>query len=109
MTDAAAELDQSAVRMHAGDASRVLPDLIESVPLEHALVVYSTIAFYQFPRESRQRIVDTLVAASAARPVWQIALEGADVKLSISRYREGNLATETLAEASPHGWWIAWR
>ena len=29
--------------------------LIESTPREHALVVYSTIALYQFPRESRQR------------------------------------------------------
>ena len=95
--------------MHAGDASHALPALIESVPLEHALVVYSTIALYQFPPESRQRIVDTLAAASAARPVWQIALEGSDVQLSVTRYRDGAVETETLADASPHGWWITWR
>ena len=78
-------------------------------PLEHALVVYSTFALYQFPRASRQHIVDTLAAASAARPIWQIALEGNDPELSITRYRDRNAATQTLANASPHGWWIVWR
>ena len=95
--------------MHAGDASRILPELIRTVPVEHALVVYSTIALYQFPRQSLQRIADTLATASAARPVWQIALEGNDPELAITRYRGGASETETLADASPHGWWIAWR
>ena len=109
LIDAAAEFEHNDIRMHAGDASRVLPALIESVPREHALVVYSTIALYQFPRESGQRIVDTLNHASAARPVWQIALEGNDPELSITRYRSGAVETETLADASPHGWWIEWQ
>ena len=109
LIDAAAEFDRGDIRMHAGDASHILPALIESVPLEHALVVYSTFALYQFPRASRQHIVDTLAAASAARPIWQIALEGNDPELSITRYRDRNAATQTLANASPHGWWIIWR
>ncbi len=109
LIDAATEFKHSDIRMHAGDAARVLPALIESVSREHALVVYSTIALHQFPRESRQRIVDTLAAASAERPVWQIALEGIDPELSITRYRNGAGETETLADASPHGWWIEWR
>ena len=109
LIDAAAEFEHNDIRMHAGDASDVLPALIESVPREHALVVYSTIALYQFPRESGQRIVDALNHASAARPVWQIALEGNDPELSITRYRNGAVETETLADASPHGWWIEWQ
>ena len=87
LIDAATEFKDSDIRMHAGDATRVLPTLIESVSREHALVVYSTIALHQFPRESRQRIADTLAAASTERPVWQIALEGNDPELSITRYR----------------------
>ncbi len=109
LIDAATEFKDSDIRMHAGDATRVLPALIESVPREHALVVYSTIALHQFPWESRQRIANTLAAASAERPVWQIALEGNDPELSITRYRNGAGETETLADASPHGWWIEWR
>ena len=106
---AATEFKDSDIRMHAGDATRVLPALIESIPPEHALVVYSTIALYQFPPESRQRITDALAAASAERPVWQIALEGNDPELSITRYRNGAGETEKLANASPHGWWIEWQ
>ena len=109
LMDAAAELEASPIRMHAGDAAELLPDLVESVPREHALVVYSTIAFYQFPRESRSRIADTLAAASAARAVWQIAMEGWSPQLSVTRYREGTRETEMLADVSAHGWWIDWR
>lgn len=109
LIDAATEFKDSDIRMHAGDATRVLPALIESVPREHALVVYSTIALHQFLRESRQRIAITLAAASAERPVWQISLEGNDPELSITRYRHGAGTTEKLADASPHGWWIEWQ
>ena len=107
LIDAATEFEDSGIRMHSGDAADVLPTLIQSVPRQHALVVYSTIALHQFPRASRQRIADTL--ASAERPVWQIALEGVDPALSITRYRNGAGETEMLADASPHGWWIEWR
>lgn len=109
LIDAATEFKDSDIRMHAGDASRVLPALIESVPREHSLVVYSTIALHQFPQESRQRITNTLATASAERPLWQIALEGNDPELSITRYRNGAGTTEKLADASPHGWWIEWQ
>ena len=109
LIDAATEFKDSHIRMHAGDATRVLPALIESVSREHVLVVYSTIALHQFPRESRQRIEDMLAAASTERPVWQIALEGNDPELSITRYWNGAGDTEMLADASPRGWWIEWR
>ena len=52
LIDAAAEFEHSDIRMHAGDASRVLPALIETIPLDHAMVVYSTIALYQFPAKA---------------------------------------------------------
>ncbi len=109
LIDAATEFKDNDIRMHAGDAALVLPALVESVPREHALVVYSTIALHQFPQESHQSIINTLATASVERPVWQIALEGTDPELSITRYRMGAGETETLADASPHGWWIEWR
>ena len=109
LIDAAIEFTNSDIRMHTGDAAEVLPTLISSVPHEHALVVYSTIALYQFPSESRKRVTQTLLEASEKRAVWQIALEGNDPKLSISRYIDGASHTEILADASPHGWWIKWR
>ncbi len=109
LVDAATELINSQIRLHEGDAAEVLPDLMSSIPHDYALVVYSTIALYQFPTQSRERVKHALMTVSEKRPVWQIALEGREPTLSITRYRNGANGTEILADASPHGWWIKWR
>ena len=109
LIDAAREFINSDIRMHSGDATEVLPSLMASIPEEHALVVYSTIALYQFPIESRKRLSQILTIGSEKRAVWQIALEGSEPTLSLTRYRHGLSDTEILADASPHGWWIKFR
>lgn len=109
LVDAAAQLKDSPIRLHRGDASRDLPHLLERVPADVALVVYSTIALYQVPRDGRRRITEALEARSRERPVWQVALEGVHPpSLTLTRYRSGSAETELLARASPHGWWIEW-
>lgn len=109
LVEAAAELKDSPIRLHRGDASRDLPHLLERVPAETALVVYSTIALYQIPHDGRQRITAALEALSRERPVWRVALEGVHPpSLKLTRYRNGAGETELLARASPHGWWIEW-
>lgn len=109
LMDAARELRQSDIQLHRGGAVDVLPTLMSSMPQEHAMVVYSTIALYQFPTEDRKRLTHALLVASENRPIWRIALEGNNPTLSITRYRDGSGHSETLADASPHGWWINWR
>jgi len=110
LVDAAAELKDSPIGLHRGDASRDLTHLLERVPEETALVVYSTIAMYQIPSEGRRRITKALEARSRERPVWRVALEGVHPpSLTLTRYRSGAGETELLARASPHGWWIEWR
>ncbi len=109
LEDAAAELKHSPISLHRGDASKDMPHLLEGVPAEVALVVYSTIALYQVSREGRRRIRAILEAASLERPVWRVALEGVHPpSLTLTRYRGGSSETELLARASPHGWWIEW-
>ncbi|MXX76182.1 MAG: DUF2332 domain-containing protein [Holophagales bacterium] len=109
LVDAAAELKHSPIRLYRGDASKDLPHLLERVPAEVALVVYSTIALYQIPREGRRRITDALEDRSRERPVWRVALEGVHPpSLTLTRYLGGSGETELLARASPHGWWIEW-
>ena len=109
LVDAAAELKDTPIRLHRGDAARDLPHLLDRVPAEAALVVYSTITLYQVPREGRRRITEALEARSRERPVWQVALEGVHPpSLTLTRYRSGSRETELLARASPHGWWIEW-
>ncbi len=110
LVDAAAELKDSPIRLHRGDATRDLWRLLERVPAEWALVVYSTIALYQIPRGGRRRIAEALAKCSRGRPVRQVALEGVHPpSLTLTRYRDGSSDTELLARASPHGWWIEWR
>lgn len=109
LIDAAVEFTHSDIHLHAGDATDVLPRLISTFSYEHALVVYSTITLYQFPIENRKRLTHALEEASKNRPVWQIALEGIEPAVSITRYRDGTSDTEILADASPHGWWMKWR
>lgn len=109
LIDAADEFADSDIHLRAGDAADVLPSLISTIPTDHALVVYSTIALYQFPPANRKRVAIALSQASEERPVWQIALEGAEPTVSITRYRDGTSHTEILADASPHGWWMKWR
>ncbi len=110
LVDAAAELKASPIRLHRGDATRDLSHLLERVPAEVALVVYSTIALYQIPREGRRRITEALEAQSRERPIWRVALEGVHPpSLTLTRYLDGSGESELLARASPHGWWIEWR
>ncbi len=110
LVDATAELKDSPIRLHRGDAARDLSHLLERVPAELALVVYSTIALYQIPREGRGRIAEAVAECSRGRPVWRVALEGVHPpSLTLTRYRDGSGDTELLARASPHGWWIEWR
>ena len=48
LLDAAAELERSPVTLHRGDAAVYLGPLIDVAPDDAAVVVYSTIALYQF-------------------------------------------------------------
>ena len=110
LVDAAEELRVHPVRLLEGNAAEVLPHLLAAAPDDEALTVYTTVALYQFPRATRDRLEATLLDASRRRPVWRVALEGLDtMELTLTRYRDGSAApTELLATASPHGWWLEW-
>ena len=111
LLDVAAEQEASPVSLYRGDGAELLPQLIAAAPSAEtaALVVYATIALYQFGRERVERIRRTLCEASRARPIWLVAMEGSQpTRLSITRYREGAEAREDLGHSSPHGWWIEW-
>ena len=110
LIEAGAELNESPVRLHRGDATELLPGLLMEITDDMAPVVYSTAALYQFPRVSRRRLSEGLAAYSRERPVWQVALEGVHPpSLTLTRYRDGSGESELLARASPHGWWIEWQ
>jgi hypothetical protein len=109
LLDAAEELRAHPVRLLEGDGAAALPGLLAAAPEDEALTVYTTVALYQFPRASRERIEAALLDAGRRRPVWRVALEGANtMDLTLTRYRDGSASSLKLATASPHGWWLQW-
>ena len=113
---AAAELETSPIHLHQGDAAQLLPQLLTpappapapAVPPDAALVVYATVALYQFGPERIAQIERTLQNAARQRPIWLVALEGRQPQLTLTRYHHANPTPQTLATTSPHGWWMQW-
>lgn len=105
---AAAELDASPVELHRGDGAELLPDLVRTAPRDAALVVYATVALYQFGAERVARIERTLREVGQERRVWLVTLEGREPALTLASYTDGGATRRTLANASPHGWWMEW-
>ena len=108
LTEAAAELERQPIELLRGDGAELLPRLIADVPSDAALVVYATVALYQFSRDARRKVEEALAAASQTRDVWFVTLDGVDIELRLSRYRGGAAQSELLARTSAHGWWIEW-
>jgi hypothetical protein len=80
--------------------------------------VYHTVMIYQLSSEQFKRINDILVAASKTAPVWCVSVEGelalpnsraTFIPLKISRYRNGERKTLTLAVCDPHELSMEWK
>ncbi len=108
LQDAAAELASSPAQLHQGDAAEILPSLIADAPTDAALVVYATIALYQFGEAGRAKVTSALVELSRERPIWFATMEGRPTELTLTRFRHNLGERHQLATASPHGWWIEW-
>lgn len=116
LINAAAELAYSPVDLRRGDAAELLPELVDSAPVDAALTVYSTVALYQFSSADREQIMQSLTETSFSRPVWLVTLElklediddPQEPTLALTRFNDGMRRRELLARSSPHGWWIDW-
>ncbi len=105
---AAEELDASPVELRRGDGAELLHELIRAAPPDSALVVYATVALYQFGRERIAQIQQTLREAAQHRPIWLLTLEGRNPELTLTRYTAAEPRRQHLANASPHAWWLEW-
>ena len=108
--DAAIALaSQRTPQLLRGDALRLLPGVLASVPREHTLCVFHSAVLYQFTPDARMQFTALLAEASAARPIWQVSAEN-EAGLNLYAYRDGKLADERLlAEFDAHGRWLRWK
>jgi hypothetical protein len=94
-----------------GDASKLLPELIEQAPPDTTLCVYGTHTLYQFPREALLGTLKAMTAASLARPIYFVSAEGTGDRCSelrITAYSGGERDTVLAARCCPHGRWLEW-
>jgi hypothetical protein len=96
----------------AGDAAEVLPDRLGDAPTDATLVVFSTIALYQFPDEAVTAVRETLAEVSHDRPVHWLSGDPAtppsDPTHRHVRFEDGTAETAEIAEFEAYGSWLSW-
>ena len=93
-------------RMMQGDAVRVLPDVIESVPDNDALCIYHCHALNQFNPSQKDAFRSLLEEFSQNRTIYWLSGEGYDVHLRI--LKDDTEEDLHLAKKDGHGRWLEW-
>lgn len=101
------------LRLVAGDALEVLPDVLAEIPDEFEICVFSTLVLYQFDERDLEALRDLLREQSARRTIHWLSNDPAgDQTLPTYRYgwfdEKDGLRTRRLAEYKAHGEWIRW-
>lgn len=95
----------------AGDALRLLPNVLATTPADMALCVFHCFTLNQWAREDRAALSALLAEQSRRRDLYRVSLEfhgGAYPELRLSVYARGVASETTLARCHAHGAWIEW-
>jgi hypothetical protein len=102
------------VRVTAGDASELLPQMLDDVPVGAGLVVFASYALYQFPDDARDRVFAALREHGKRRPLALVTMD-MDLKrltdlgtIELTIFRGGKADTRVVAQGHPHGSWVEW-
>ena len=94
-----------------GDGTVLLPDLLESLPLETAVCLFHTHTFNQVADEVKQQFADFLLDYSRQRVIYRLSCEGKATgfpELALTTYKAGAQTEQLLAYCDGHGRWIEW-
>ncbi|HZU02574.1 MAG TPA: DUF2332 domain-containing protein [Ktedonobacteraceae bacterium] len=100
--------------VHAGEASELLPTLLETITPDTTLCVFHSFALNQGPAEVKKQIVSTLTWFSKRQTVYEVSLEVEPPHrplpwLELSMYRRGEQwFSEHLATCALHGESMQW-
>jgi hypothetical protein len=99
--------------VHAGDATTLLPALIESAPPDAAVCVMHTAFLAHLAPPDRAHFQHQVAALSAERPVYWISAETradpAEPRLRLATCVNGTIAgQQALARYQSHGAWVEW-
>lgn len=95
-----------------GDVVDTLPQVIEMMPDDAALVVYHSYALVQLPAAVRESVYDHMRRAAHDRDVYQVALEWYNKQerpqLWLHHYSRDAQSSTQLAICEQHGGWVEW-
>jgi hypothetical protein len=103
---------QTPALLHQGDASALLPTLLEAIPKDQTAVIWHSYAIEQGPVEVKDCILQHIREASHRIPIYRVSLEflgTAGPKLELMKYDKGELVeADHLANCVVHGECMAW-
>jgi len=114
LADAVAAARADPPRLIAGDALDELPAVLDGIPDDVPVAVYSTLVLYQMPAIVQSELRDLIAERAAARPLHWLTGSGDHddpgdgIGLDWHRTVDGDLRTHRLADFQPHGEWIEW-
>jgi len=101
-------------RLIEGDAVAELPAVLDRIPADVPVVVYSTLVLYQVPDAIREDLRELIADRSGERPLhWLTGSHAFDdpgdgLELRWHRSVDGELRSDPLARFQHHGEWIEW-
>jgi len=101
-------------RLIEGDVLDELPAVLDEIPDDVPVVVYSTLVLYQVPEAVQTALRNLIADAATGPPVhWLTGSHGFDdpsdgLELHWHRGVDGDLVTDPLATFQHHGEWIDW-
>jgi hypothetical protein len=106
-------VQQAPLHLLSGDAVQLLPEVVDGIPLEAALVVSHTHTINQFSPQARESLTSTLKHIGNKRDVFRVANDmgggGSDYyALKLIQYTSGQQTEWHLANVDGHGSWMEW-
>lgn len=101
------------VQLYAGDATDLLPALVEAAPPDLAICLFHTAFLAHLPARDRQRFEHQVPVLSAERPIYWIQAEPrnnpAEPRLRLTTCQDGRITGQwPLGNYHPHGEWLEW-
>lgn len=114
LADAIEAVREDPPRIVEGDLVEDLPAVLDGIPTDVPVCVYSTLVLYQVSADTRARLGSLLREWAAERPLhWLASGDIADpddgIRMEWTRAVDGAVRTDLLATYEQHGRWIEWR
>ncbi|NLV08472.1 DUF2332 family protein [Halomicrobium mukohataei] len=114
LADAVTVARRDPPRLVEGNVLDELPGILDGIPADVPVVVYSTLVLYQVPDEIRAALRDLIATRAKERPLHWLTGSGTfdepgdGLDLHWHRSVEGTFRSDRLARFHPHGAWIEW-